>query len=289
MVERAFMILVTSANGKVGRRVISKFVEMGMEIRAFDKSPNVSRLIDIGVTEAYVGDMNDNADCRSAMKGCDFVYYIGAAGIPNETEMGVKVIDIAKEQRINHFVLSSVLHPQQSSLLQHTTKLHIENHIINSGVSYTIIQPCHYHHNFNVEHILQTRLFSMFYRHDKKLSLVDVGDVAEVAGKIISEPQKHHRATYELVGSDYLTSDEMVEIFSQETGIPISSMAMSADDFIASLGDIPEYTQNVIRRLSKTYNGVGLSGNSNVLQWLLGRTPTTFREYVRREMKRISK
>lgn len=233
-------------------------------------------------TQDIIGDMEDNETCRQAVKGCDFVYFIGPAGHPKEGEFGIKMIDAAKEQGVPHFIFSSVTHPQQSSLLQHTQKLRTEEHLINSKMDYTILQPCHYHHNFNIDQVLKDEVFSMFYEHDKKLSLVDCEDVAEVAAKVINDPQKHNRATYELIGPDILTSDEMAEIFIRETGIRIQSRSMPVEDFIAGLGEVPEYTKEMFRHLSATYN-------SNVLEWLLGRKPTSFTEYVHREMSKLLK
>jgi len=36
-------------------------------------------------------------------------------------------------------------------------------------------------------------------------------------------------------------------------------------------------------RMNAHYDAHGLVGNPNVLRWMLGRPPTTFREFVRRE------
>ena len=51
---------------------------------------------------------------------------------------------------------------------------------------------------------------------------------------------------------------------------------------------MPDYTIHGIQRLCIYYDRYGLTANPNVLTWLLGRKPTTFVEYVRRELKEPS-
>ena len=45
-----------------------------------------------------------------------------------------------------------------------------------------------------------------------------------------------------------------------------------------------EYAYDVMYRLFGHYSRYGITGNPNVLTWLLGRKPTTLREYVQREL-----
>jgi hypothetical protein len=42
------------------------------------------------------------------------------------------------------------------------------------------------------------------------------------------------------------------------------------------------FTSDAFERMLVYYNGHGLTVNSNVLGWLLGRKPTDFPEYIRR-------
>ncbi|MEU0466062.1 MULTISPECIES: hypothetical protein [Amycolatopsis] len=48
--------------------------------------------------------------------------------------------------------------------------------------------------------------------------------------------------------------------------------------------DAPDYTIDGFTRLINQYDRYGILGNPNVLRWLLGREPTTFAGYARREL-----
>lgn len=48
--------------------------------------------------------------------------------------------------------------------------------------------------------------------------------------------------------------------------------------------DAPYYKRDTMRRLLAHYDSYGITGNPNVLTWLLGREPTSFRECTRRQL-----
>jgi hypothetical protein len=96
---------------------------------------------------------------------------------------------------------------------------------------------------------------------------------------------KHFTATYELVGTGPITTRELADLFSQESGRSIEAKQISTDAMIDRLPRttvIDAFTSDASERMFVYYIRHGLTGNSNVLGWLLGRKPTDFPEYVRR-------
>lgn len=187
-------------------------------------------------------------------------------------------------------MMLSVLHPCMSTLLQHTMKRKAEEYLIykglSAGLNYTILQPTHYCHNFSVPIVRAEGVYKIFYDPASKLSLVDAEDVGSVAAKVLTE-DGHQNATYELVGTDFLSSYEMADIYNRLTGSNVEVIYESNPDEamkMFSKEDWEGYPGEVFRNLSYTYTTFGLAGNPNVLTWLLSRAPHTFEEYVTREI-----
>jgi hypothetical protein len=49
---------------------------------------------------------------------------------------------------------------------------------------------------------------------------------------------------------------------------------------------IDDRSRNGLRRLFAYYDHYGITGNANVLTWLLGRRPGTFTDYAKREISK---
>lgn len=284
------MILVTSANGQVGRRIIPELAKRGLDVRAMDINPGVEELKELGAKETFVGDASKAEVMREAMMGCDKVLYIPPMFVYNELKMAKLAIDIAVEQHVKKYVFMSVLHPQMSTLLQHTHKLHGEEYLIYKGLSdnldYTILQPMHYHHTFRVADAWNTNCSFMFYDLNARLSGVDARDVAEVAAKVLTEPG-HENATYELCGPDFISAAETVEIFNKVTGKDVQLIQIDVEELLKRNGLTDSYGKEAFRALAYTYGTYGFRGNPNVLTWLLGRAPITFEEWLKDELEAL--
>lgn len=287
------MILVTGAAGGVGRRIIPELVKRGLSVRAFDINPAVEELKQLGVAETVVGDGRLAEDVARALDGCEQVLYIPPLFVYNETDMAKVCIDEAVKAGVCQFVMMTVTHPNMSTLPQHTQKLKAEEYLIYKGLSdhlnYTILQPMHYMHNFLVPQVWATNAYQCFYTKTTKLSYVDAADVGEVAAKILSE-EGHQNATYELVGSDFLSPDDMVQLFNKITKRTAKCEQIPVEQIIDyfEIAKHDSYFVKTFQCLSQTYGDYGIAGNSNVLSWLLERKPTNFEEYIRRECEEHS-
>ncbi len=288
------MVFVTSACGNVCSRIIPVLLQNGIEVKAFDINPAVEKLKEIGVSETYIGDVHEPDTFRNAMEGCSQILYQPTLFDPEEDKMAARCIDAAVDAGIKQFVMLSVLHPGMSTLLQHTMKQKAEEYLIYKGLSdglnYTILEPTHYMHNFSIPVVNEAGCYKIFYDPSTRLSLVDAEDVGAAAAKVLTE-DGHQNATYELVGTDYISSDEMVDIYNKITGYNIKAVYESDPNTamkMFSTTDWNGYPGEVFRHLSYTYSTFGLAGNANVLTWLIGRKPHTFEDFVQREIQKIS-
>ena len=298
------MILVTAAYGNQGQRLIPLLVQAGKQVRALRASGDVQALKSLGATEALQGDASDPAVLARAMEGVETVYHIGPSLHPREEAMGLAVVEAAERAGVRHLVFSSVLHAIEDRLLQHRSKLAIEQRIIVSDLNWTILQPTNYMLPAWSYPVFKTEVFRLWWSLDRRQSLIVLDDYAEVAAKVILEGAAHHGATYELSSGDCLTAYEIADRFARVTGRPVRAEEVSPDEFMVkhrkhhamqalldagqtvTSADFP-YEFEVFRAIGACYSASDFVGNPNVLTWLLGRTPTTVEEYLRKEYARF--
>lgn len=283
------MILVTAANGNQGKHLVPRLVLAGFEIRACVRSEQSAQVLrDAGVTEVVVGDVADPEVLTRAMDGVEAVYYVGPALHPQETAMGLAAVDAAQRAGVQHLVFSSVLHPIISDLVQHESKRDIEEHLVSSGLEFTILQPANYMLRHRLVPAFERGVFRLSWALDRYQSMVHVGDVAEVAVAVLTDPQGHAGATYELAAPGRYTAHDLASVISTVTDRQVTAEEIDPDTFLrAALGveDLSEvpYQTRLLRAIGAHYSSHDFVGNPNVLTWLLGRTPTTFEQFVRRE------
>jgi uncharacterized protein YbjT (DUF2867 family) len=283
------MILITSANGKTARHIMPLLLEAGSSVRALSHRMPAAPIEGV---EWITGDINDPNTIARCMDGVAAMIHIGPTFHPREVPIGTAMVDAARSAGIAKFVYFSVIHPQIDDLLNHQNKLHVEAHLVHSRMDWTILQPQHYMQNIDVRRVLGERCCALPYSPDRTLGFVDLADVAEVAVKVTTQPG-HRWATYELAADEHLSTKDIARIVAQVSGAPdIAAAVMDVEAFLPmfgqsmSAGAYDDRSAHGLRRLFSYYDHYGISGNANVLSWLLGRRPNTFADYCKRELAR---
>jgi uncharacterized protein YbjT (DUF2867 family) len=270
--------------------VISSLIIKKEDVRALVHSKvNESALKELGVKEIAAGDMTDMDFMNEASKGVRAVYHIGPSASPDESRMGTIAINAAKSSGVARFVFHSVLHPQIPQLTHHRQKLMVEEELINSGLEFTVLQPASYMQNIlpGLETIKKTGVHSMPYAAGTRTSLVDLDEVGEVAAKVLTE-KGHDGATYELCSGEYLSVTGIARILSEHLNIPVRAEAVPVAVWIerARGSGLSEYSAAVLARMFGYYEKFGFRGNPNVMAWLLGRTPNTYSDFLKNNLKK---
>lgn len=283
------MILITSANGNQGKRLVPKLFASGHQVRACVRTQtSAEQLRTLGVQQVLVGDLADPAFIARAMKGVASVYHIGPTLHQDERAMGFAMIDAAKAEGVGHFVFSSVLHAIASDLIQHEVKRDIEEHLLSSGLEYTIVQPANYMLPSRMKAVFEEGVFRLAWSLDRRQSMVDLEDVTDVVALILSDCARHAAATYELVGPGRFTAHEIGAVASTVLGREVRVERFDVEVFVRErFGNLdPDALQHMLRMnlaIAAHYSKHDFVGNPNVLSFLLGRPATPFDEFVRRE------
>lgn len=283
-------VLVSGAHGRTGRAVVSALVKRGARVRAFiRKTEQADAMKALGVASIALGDMLAPETIQAAMKGCDAVVHIGPPMHPDEKLITTHFVTAAMANNVKRFVYYSVMHPLRREVPHHARKLDTEEMVIESGVPYTIIQPIRYMQHLETiwKDVLATGVHAMPFNTHVKFNVADLVDLAD-ASALAAVTSGHTYATYELAGPESLSQDDMAAVLSQVLKRPITARQIPLDEMAAKAkaAGANDLRIETMRKMNGHYDHSGFLGNANVMRWLLGREPTTFKAYVERLAKR---
>ncbi|CDO74008.1 hypothetical protein BN946_scf185043.g57 [Trametes cinnabarina] len=162
-----------------------------------------------------IGDYLEASTLPPALEGVDVVFHNGPSFHALETAMGIALIDAAKSAGVKHFVYCSVLFPVLTKLLNHKAKFFVEEHLIESGLNYTILEPTSLMQNVNLQNTVSTGTLRANYTPTTLQGYLDLEDLAAVARLVILNPAPHNRARYELAGANRTYEEVAREISAQ--------------------------------------------------------------------------
>ncbi len=279
-------VLVTAAGGRTGRAIVDALLRNRTVVRGLVRRADQARLLDSLGAEGHVGDLEDHQSLADACRGQDVVVHIGPPMHPKEVAMTEGVIAAAKTADVQHLVYYSVMHPLRQEVFHHRQKLQAETRIVGCELPYTIVQPIRYMQHLEAiwPTVIKDGTHAMPFNTHVRFNVVDLLDVAEAVATIVSSSSQHRYATYELAGAEALSQDAMASILSAELGRPVVAGMIKPDAARRSAEARGLSEERVVNMLDMNahYDRHGFLGNANVLRWLLGREPNTFRNYVRR-------
>lgn len=284
------LVLVSGANGRTGRAVVSALVARGARVRAFvRKADQTEGLMALGAGEVALGDMLLADSIDDAARGCTAIVHIGPPMHADEQLITSHFVAAAKKANVARFVYYSVMHPLRREVPHHARKLDTEEMVIESGVPYTIVQPIRYMQHLETiwKDVVAQGIHAMPFNTTVKFNVADLVDLAAATAVAALDPG-HLYATYELAGPDALGQDEMAAIIGEVLGRNVIARHVPLDEMArkAKAAGATELRIDTMRKMNAHYDHSGFLGNANVLRWVLGREPTRFRAYVERLARR---
>lgn len=279
------MILVTSPNGKTGLSLIKKliFEKYPYKVITASKSSE-SFLSKFGVRNIIVGDLKNLNDVKLALNGTKLTYLITPNFFPDEDLIIKNFISVCSKVMDYKIILHSVIHSQIKKLPHHWSRMKVEQKLIESNLKWVILQPTMYMQNIlpQLKNLNLNKYIGMPVPVNRKLSMVDLDDVAEVAFNSILESELDY-GIYELVGNN-LSLNDQAKIISKVVKETIIAKQFSVNEAKSQL-KIPftgKYGEKTYEAMFDYYSRFGLNGNSTVLKSLLKRQPRNFSEVVKK-------
>jgi uncharacterized protein YbjT (DUF2867 family) len=231
--------------------------------------------------------MRDDDAIRFVMQGVRAVYHICPNMSPDELAIGKLVIEEARKAGVEHFVYHSVLHPQTEKMTHHWQKLRVEEMIFESELSFTILQPAPYMQNLLAgwKSIVEEGVLRVPYSVDARFSFIDLEDVAQAAKIVLTEPG-HFNTIYELAGTLPMSHAEVAGLFMRVLNRDVQPQEEGIRDWRlqAELSGMSEYAVETLVKMFEYYDRWGLTGNPNVLRWILRKEPISMESFIPRTM-----
>jgi uncharacterized protein YbjT (DUF2867 family) len=277
-------ILVVGAGGHFGRYVAAELVARGAKARAMvhhDQAEAVTR--STGIVDIARADLRDEGAVRRALEGIERVFYIPPKFLPDEAELGVRLVTLCQEARIERFVLSGVMYPFITDMDNHCAKLPVELALIKSGITFTILHPTNLMQSTGVffwDKVLETGEYVEPWAQDKQSCYVDYRDVAEVAAKALTEDGLKN-GIFDLSAAGTVSREDIVRMMSDALGREITTRTQPVEEWNAeNMPEIP-FLRDAFAGIDRFYSRYGFpGGNDLVLRTILGREPRTIRAYI---------
>jgi uncharacterized protein YbjT (DUF2867 family) len=166
----------------------------------------------------------------------------------------------------------------------HWQKMRVEEALFNSGMDFTILQPCAYMQNIlSGWKSIHAGQYVVPYNLNSRISIVDLENIGKVAVKVLTETG-HSNAIYELSGPENLSQYEVADQISEIIKRPVQAMEQSRQTWRnnARESDMQQTQVELLIKMFEYYDKFGLVGNSSILEFLLGKKPTTFKQFITR-------
>lgn len=223
-------ITVFGATGKIGHELIKLLSAAGMPAVAVTR--DITKAIDLPGVEWMVADMNNKESLRPALINSKSVFLISGASESIVYEQN-NVIDEAVVSGVSHIVkLSSAMADSSSPLF--IAKAHglIEEHLKASGIAATMLRPNGFMQNWllGLANSVKKQREIFEATGNGKRAYIDLRDIAEVAFKILTAPEKHEYHAYLLTGGEAINYDQLAEIITNEIGEAVTYVPVSLDE-----------------------------------------------------------
>jgi uncharacterized protein YbjT (DUF2867 family) len=273
-------VLVIGATGRFAGLVVPELVRRGATVRAFVRDPGKESVVRMnGAAEVAVGDLRDRQSLERALQGIDGVFHIGPAFAPDEADLGISVIEAARQADVRKIVFSSVIHPTNVRLANHASKIPVEDAIFASGIDYTILHPAMFFQNIagGWQAVVDRGVFAEPFPIHRRIARVDYRDVADAAAIALAEDRLAF-GTFELCAA-MPDRNDIAAVMSDVLGRSVEPGEVPLEEWSVHL-PLSRGQKELLAKVFETYAASGSGGNNLVLRAVLGREPRSLRQYI---------
>lgn len=276
-------IVVFGAAGITGKSLVAELERRNLTVRAVVRRPQQRAIF----RDSRVADLRSVDEIINAIEGASAIHLIPPSFNENEPLFAANLILAAQKAGVRRVTYHSVLHAPTPSMPHHWRKSQVELQLRESTLTWTILQPAMYTQTWLT--FLDEPAGELTPPFDLQgiFSPVDLRDVTEVTANVLTA-DGHDFATYELAGTERFTPPSLADALQATLERPLRIRPAPLEEFAraraARKGWNSSQTDELIA-MYRHYGAFGLPGNGRVLEMLLGRAPTRFRDAVLRERR----
>lgn len=277
-------ILVTGANGTIGKAVISSLTEKGESFVAAVRDLDKAKSQFPAGTEIVQFDFADSATFAAATAGVDRVFLLGPPLVLNLDELLTPFIDYLKQKSILRVVYVSALGLDLVPELPFHTR--VVEKLTRDGFDLTVMKPSFFAQNFNTyerDNILQ-RGVTFVVAGTGKVGFVDAHDIGRSIAAVLTS-DGHAGKDYTLTGPESHSHTEAAQLLSEITGKAIVYPQPSADDYRGALAaaGAPAFVADYMINVYSIIANHNADVVTDHVERLTGRIPTPLREVLQRD------
>jgi uncharacterized protein YbjT (DUF2867 family) len=266
------IITVFGATGKVGREMLESFSLAGTYCRAVTR--DLKKVKAHSFVTWIEGNLADKNSLYNTLSGSKRLF-LSTSFSEKMADLQNNAIDVAKEAGVEHIVkLSTKGVSEKSDFLIPKLHYQIEQKLKSSGLNWTILQPSAFMQNWLGDFSDTIKKERKIYDAvgDTRMPFIDARDIAEVAIRILANPDKHVNKTYLLTGSEAVSYHEVAEAVSQAIHEPVTYVSQSPEEARARLEakGLPEWAVKLFLVMAKNQQADGATVSASV-QDILGK------------------
>jgi NAD(P)H dehydrogenase (quinone) len=284
------MILVTGATGNIGKSTIDFLLKKGISstnivamVRDEEKAVDLKSK---GVV-VRIGDYDNYNQLVTAFAGIEKLLLVSGSDIANRAKQHENAVKAAKEAGVKHILYTSFerKNETETSPISFVAGSHIatENLIKESGLTYTLFRNNLYLDVlpwFFGEKVLETGVFLPAGETKAALTLRD--DMAEATANVLTS-EGHENKEYALSNTENLNIGEVAKSLSEIVGKEVPYRSPTKEIFIETLtnANVPAEFVGMFAGFAEAIKQGEFEINTNDLENLLGRRPTTAKQYLK--------
>ncbi|MFD9796017.1 NAD(P)H-binding protein [Streptomyces sp. NPDC059070] len=262
------MILVTGANGNVGRNIVLELLEAGEQVRAIARDPSKSTLP--SDVEVVAADLARPETLSKALRGVDRLYLWPVFG---ELQGAV---DAAAAAGVQHVVMLS-----SEAVAYAAEEPHIacEKAVTESGMSWTFLRPSAFMSNdlLWIPQIAKSGVVHGVYG-SSAMAPIHERDIAAVAVRSLLTAESGH--VHAITGPQSLSQADRVEMLGRALGIPLRFQEVPRERVLAQMVNYlsPYVAEQLLERRAALLGAV--ADTLPTVEKVLGRPPYTYAEWI---------
>jgi uncharacterized protein YbjT (DUF2867 family) len=276
--------LVTGATGRTGAGVVRQLAAAGEKVRVLvrDSDKAEKTFEDRPGVEIVAGAFDDEAVLTKAFHGVD-VAFLALGSSPDQVRLEKTILDGAGHAELPQLVkLSSIATSHDSALLVGRLHAEIQDHLVASGLSYTLLCPATFANNlFYAAKSVAAQNSWSGAAPTGRVAYIDLRDLSEAAALVLRDPALHG-TTYHLSGPDAYTFPEIAHLLTTILGHEVTYVPVSPDDRRSELlgHGVPEWFAELLLSLETSAEAGQIATVTTTLTELLGHEPRTVEEFL---------